>query len=179
MAIEIGPKPKTRKISFPDVIFYVVLVLFLVLVAAYFALGFYQKKMETQLTEIKKSLEKTAEEKALEEEIFGSAEKIGLQQEIQDFRDLVANHEMPLNVFNFLQESTHPRVWFQKFSLNVQQASLSLSGFAEDLEALSQQIVIFRNQEIIKSTNLSGMSVTKEGDVSFNFQLTLDPKIFK
>jgi Tfp pilus assembly protein PilN len=178
MAIEIGPQPKAKKTSLTDVIFYVALILLVMLVAGFFILNAWQKKLDVQLAEIKKSLERTDEEKALEEEIFGSPNKVGLQQEIQDFSSLVDSQKLPLNVFNFLQESTHPRVWFQRFGLDVQQGSLSLSGFAESLEALNQQIMIFRSQEIIRDANLAQMSFTQDGDVSFDFQLTLDPKIF-
>ena len=114
MAIEIIPK--TKKASFLGILFYFSLLLFLAFLISYFALNVYQKRLEQEITNIKKDLEKTPDEKALEEEIFGSEKNVGYQQKIKDFGVLFNDHKLPVNFFNFLEENTHPKVWFSKFN---------------------------------------------------------------
>ena len=179
MAIEIIPKEKTKKSLFASTVFYIVLVLFLGLLISCVVLNIYGKKMKTELVDIKKSLEKTQEEKALEEEIFGSENNIGYQQKIKDFNTLFGVHKLPLNLLNLLEENTHPKIWFSKFNLDLEKSLLDMSGFADTFEALGQQALIFKNQDSIKNINLSRVSLSKEGKINFDLQLTLDPKIFK
>jgi len=179
MAIEIIPKTKTKKVSFLDILFYFSLLLFLAFLISYFALNVYQKRLESELTNIKKDLEKTPDEKALEEEIFGSEKNIGYQQKIKDFGVLFNAHKLPVNFFNFLEENTHPKVWFSKFNLDLEKNLLEMSGEAQNFEALGQQVLIFKRQDSIKNMNLPMVSLGKDGKVNFDLQLTIDPKIFK
>jgi len=179
MAIEIIPKTKTKKVSFLGIVFYFSLLLLLVFLISYFALNVYQKRLESELTNIKKDLEKTPDEKALEEEIFGSEKNVGYQQKIKDFSVLLNAHKLPVNFFNFLEENTHPKVWFSKFNLDLEKNLLDTSGYADNFEVLGQQALIFKRQDFIKNINLSGASLAKDGKVNFDLQLTIDPKIFK
>ena len=179
MAIEIIPKTKTKKVSFLDILFYFSLLLFLAFLISYFALNVYQKRLESELTNIKKDLEKTPDEKALEEEIFGSEKNIGYQQKIKDFGVLFNAHKLPVNFFNFLEENTHPKVWFSKFNLDLEKNLLEMSGEAQNFEVLGQQALIFKRQDSIKNMNLPMVSLGKDGKVNFDLQLTIDPKIFK
>ncbi len=179
MAIEIIPKTKTKKTYFLGILFYFSLLLFITSLISYFALNFYQKRLEGELTNIKKGLEKTADEKALEEEIFGSEKNVGYQQKIKDFGVLLNAHKLPVNFFNFLEENTHPKVWFSKFNLDLEKNLLEMSGYADNFEVLGQQALIFKRQDFIKNMNLSMVSLGKDGKVNFDLQLTIDPKIFK
>lgn len=179
MAIEIAQKPKISKMSFANIFFYLVLVLLLALLISYVILIIYQKRMQNELADIKKSLEKTPEEKTLEEEIFGSEKNIGYQQKIKDFNTLFNAHKLPLNLLNFLEGNTHPRILFSKFNLDLEKNLLNMSGSADTFEILGQQALIFKNQDFIKNINLSRVSLGQEGKINFDFQLTLDPKIFK
>ena len=179
MAIEIIPKTKTKKVSFLGILFYFSLLLLLVFLISYFALNVYQKRLEQEITNIKKDLEKTPDEKALEEEIFGSEKNVGYQQKIKDFGVLFNAHKLPVNLFNFLEENTHPKVWFSKFNLDLEKNLLDTSGYADNFEVLGQQALIFKRQDFIKNINLSGASLAKDGKVNFDLQLTIDPKIFK
>ena len=179
MAIEISPKTKTKKLSLLGVLFYSGLVLLLAFLISYFVLSFYQKRMNDELSSIKKSLQETSEEKALEEEIFGSEKTIGYQQKIKDFGVLLAAHRLPVNFFNFLEENMHPKVWFSDFDLDLDKNLVSMSGVADSFEILGQQALIFEEQEVVKNINLSKVSLAKDGKVEFDLQLTIDPKVFK
>lgn len=135
--------------------------------------------MEREISNLNKALERTEKERALEEEIFGSEEKIGYQEKIKDFAVLLNSHKLPVNFLNFLERNTHPKVWFSNLNLNLEKNVLDISGYAENFGVLGQQTTIFKNQDFIKNINLSWASLDKEGKVNFNLQLTLDPKIFK
>lgn len=179
MAIEIIPRPKNKRSPLASFFLYSVLLLFLAFVASYFAFNIYQKKMTNELSQIQKGLEKSPTEQALEEEIFGSETKIGYQQKIKDFNALLNAHKLPVNFFNFLEENTHPKVWFSRFNLDLEKNLLDFSGYADNFEVLGQQTLIFKNQNFIKDINLPKVSLGKDGKVRFDLQLTIDPKIFK
>lgn len=179
MAIEISPRPKPKSSSFSSVLLFIILLLCLASVAAYFAFNFYGKKMENELVQLQKDLEKSESEKALEEEIFGSATVVGYQQKIEDFSFLLAAHRLPVNLFNFFEANTHPKVWFSKFNLDLEKNLLAVSGYADSFEILGQQTLILNQQDFIENINLSRVSLTKDGKINFDILLIIDPKIFK
>jgi len=180
MAIEINPKVKKEKKSSPyNVVFFLVFMLFLASLAGYFVLGSYKKAITKEISENKEKLKKTSEEIALETKIFGTEGSIGYQEKINDFGILLGSHKLPLNFLNFLEENTHPKVWFSSFNFDLEKNLLQISGYTDTFEILGQQALIFKNQNFIRNIDLSNVSLEKEGKVKFNFQLTIDPKIFK
>lgn len=166
MAIEIIPKPKIKKTFWLNLVLYLLLTIFLVLVLGYFILVLYQKKLNQELSEIEKALVRTDAEKAVENEMSI------YQKKIEDFGNLLDTRRSPLKVFSFLEKNTHPRVWFSNFSFDLEKGSLSLSGQAESPEVLEQQLIIFKKQETVKNVTLLTFSIIKEGKIDFDLQLT-------
>lgn len=173
MAIEIIPKQKLKKITLANIILYLVLVVFLAFFVIYFILNHFFLKTDQELSDIEKNLIRTSEEKKLEDEIFD------YQKKIKDFSLLLSDHRFPVNFFNFLEKINHPKIWLSNFTLDLKNGQATISGQTENFEILGQQILIFKKEVLIKDINLSRVSISKEGKVEFDFQLTFDPKIFK
>lgn len=170
MVIEVIPKEKIKKFSWQDFIFYLFLVIFFLFFLSYLGLIFYQKKLENKRLEVEKALARTEAEKKLEEEIFIYKKKI------DDFLKIVSNRYSVLNIFYFLEKNTHPKVWFSNFDFNLKNNSLSLLGQAESPEVMEQQIIILKNEKMVKDLILSDVSITSGGSVEFEIKIIFDPQ---
>lgn len=173
MAIEIVPPEEIKKVSWLKVISYLCILLLILGVATYFMFDLVQERYHQRIQDLEKDLAKTPEEKTLEEEV------LGIKRKIDDFNLLLVLHQLPLNIFTLLEESTHPKVWFSDFGLDSEKGVSNISGEADSFEVLSQQISLLKEKEFIKNLNLSGVSLGKEGGVNFSFGLILAPQLFK
>ena len=175
MAIQIVPKDIAKKPFWLNILFYFSLVLLIGLSASYFTLNYFIQKADQRIQELDEELEKakTPEEIALEGEVLGYQEKIG------DFSVLIKDHRFNSNLFSFLENLTHPKVWFSNFTLDSEIKKVKISGETESFQTLGQQLIIFQNEEHIKKVDLSNIALGERGKIEFDFDLLLDPKIFK
>jgi len=173
MAIEIIPKRKVKKVFWANIVLYLLLIIFLGFLVSYFILNKSQQKLTQEISELEKNLTRTPAEKSLEEELTGYQEKV------KDFGTLISNHQFPVNIFDFFEKVSHPKTWFNRFDLLPEQGAVSLSGQTDSFETLAQQILILKKEKFVKDINLPKVSISKEGKISFELQLTFDPEIFK
>jgi len=116
--------------------------------------------------------QKSPESLKLEEYVLDS------KQKIKDFEVISKQHKSISNIFDILEKSTHPKLWFSGFELILLNSKVSLSGEASDFKTLGEQISIFKANENIKETILSEATINPKGNVEFKLQLTLDPQVF-
>ena len=173
MAIEIEKKSKLKGPLWLYILMVVGVVLALGLAGTYFYFFKVGKDISQQIEEMDQALKKTSEEKELENTLLSKEKKV------EDFQELLSKHRKVLNVFNFFQEKTHPKTWFSEFDFSGKEKTVSLSGTADGFIAVGQQILILREEELLKNIKLSGLSMGEEGKIEFSLQLTLDPQIFK
>jgi len=173
MAIEISSKPKNKEPFWLNFILHFLLIIFLVSISSYFILFFSQKKINKKLAEIERGLIRTDAEKALEDKLFI------YQKKIEDFNTLLENHRSPLSVFSFLEKNVHPGVWFSSLDLNLEKNTLSLSGYGKNPETVEEQLLLFKEQELVKNVTLLNFSSGNEEQIKFDLQIVFDPKIFQ
>lgn len=173
--IEIIPKPEKEPARWPKILFYLSLALLIGAILGYFVLDYFEKRASLTLEDLEERLQElsTSEEKVLEEEV------LLYQKQINDFSTLLEEHKIASNSFEFLEKITHPRLWFNDFSLNLETYQMTVIGSAPDFPTLGQQLIIFQKEKSIKEVNLTDISLGEEGKVSFGFDLSLDPQIFK
>lgn len=103
---------------------------------------------------------------------------------VKDFRklfevnSLLQDHKTVVPVFSYIESSTHPKVVFQKFELDVSSKTLNLSGITDDTMAFTIQSEVFNRAAEIKNSEITNLNVG-QGIVNFNVKLTLDPSLFK
>ncbi len=173
MAIEISKKTTIKGPIWLYVLLAVGIVLVLGLGGTYAYFYFQGKNMSQRITEISQKLQKTEEEKALENDLLSKEKKI------EDFKKLLSGHKKIINVFNFLQERTHPQVWFSNFNFEGSGGSVSVEAKAKNFEAAGQQLLTLRKESILKTINLSELSTGEQGGVVFSLNLTFDSQIFE
>ena len=173
--IEIIPKPTRRLPEWQNILFYLSLALLTAAVLSYILLIYFVSKSTTTLQDLESQIAQTgtAEEKALEKEVFGD------EKRINDFAVLLSLHQKPSNFFTLLENITHPKVWFSKLTLDLANCQAILSGQAPNFSILGQQSLILQNEEAIESIDLTELSLGKEGQAEFTLSLVLDPTILK
>ena len=175
MAIEITPKQKLRTPAWATAILVVVLVLIAGLVASYLYLEAVTRGLVKSIGETETALKEipTEEQKALEDEL------LLYEAKITNFGRLLAQHKETVNIFDFLEEVTHPRVWFSEFNFDSERQLITLSGGAESFVAVEQQILMLKEEPSLKNIILSEISMGEEGGIAFSLVLTIDPQIFE
>ena len=175
MAIEIIPKPARKAPPLQNILFYFAIGLLLLSIGAYFVLDYFVKKSELTLQDLEETLarEKTEEEIILEKEVFG------YQKKVEDFSTIIGQHTYASRFFSFFESLCHPKVWFSKINLDITNHKLIVSGKTDTFLILDQQLLIFQQEELIKETILTQLSIGNEGLVNFTFDLTFNPIIVK
>ena len=173
MAIEIAPRKKIEVplwVLIPSVL---CLILILVLLGTYFYFGPQLKKISQEIE--KKEAEFIPLEKAIKEK---QAELIPLGQKINDFSDLISGHKDTLKIFDFLEKTCLPNVWFSDFTFSSQENQIIVSGRADSFATVENQSSVFRKESAAKAVNLFDVLINDEGGVGFTFTLIFDPSIF-
>ena len=173
--IEIIPKPAAKLPLWQNILFYISIAVLLAVFLSYFIFDHSLKTSLQNLKNLEETLArgKTPAEIALEEETFG------YQKKIRDFSSLIKSHLFASNFFTFFEKVSHPKVWFSQISLNPGEGRVALLGQAENFSVLGQQILILKQEPLIKNLDLVSLSIGKRGRVDFTLNLFLDPKIFR
>jgi len=173
MAIEIISKTKIKIPKSYIIFFSVCGVIFLGLLASYGYLYISSKDIKEKIVEKDLALIKKPPEKELENYIFSTEKKIN------DFENLFSQHKKIYNIFPLLQGFTHPEAQFTSFSFSVSGNKLDLKGITKNFYSLGQQILILKNEPKLKQVAFSGITLEKDGRVSFALSLIFDPEILK
>jgi hypothetical protein len=165
---------KNRKSLWIDVLFYFAVSLFIAMAFCYIIFAI---KISLQKGSIKDFEKKTAEI-GTEEQKNNEKEITGHQKRIADYSLIAKDHKIASNVLLFLEELTLAKVWFNKFDMSEKEGLVNLSGEAENMDILSQQVSLFEKNEYIEKISLLNSGVGENGRISFNMNLALKPEIF-
>lgn len=165
---------RTKKFWWMDVIFYFVVSLLVATVLCYIIFllknGIQKKEIEKEII----ALQSVGTEKQKADERF----VIEYQKKISDFGEILKNHEFASQVFYFMQNETGPNVWFENFNLSQKEASVNLSGEADNADAFSRQVAAFEKSEYVKNIKVLNSTLGESSRLDFNIAITLNPKIF-
>jgi Tfp pilus assembly protein PilN len=174
MAIEIVPKRVAQDSLVERIFLYLSVVLLLVSIVGYLSTEYYfikKAKEESQRLDEALSQAKTDERKKLENELLALKERIDI------FSSLVEKHKRNSKVFYFIEDVTHRQVFFSKIGLDFQGDNINLSGETENFQILGEQLIIFKNTEFIRTVRLIDVELTRDGKVTFRFNISIYPKL--
>jgi len=175
--VEIIPKAKPKMPMWQEVLFYLSILTAVIMIGGYFGLNHFNKEVLQESADLSQQISdaKTPEESALRSEIFEKSKKVN------DFANIINDHQITSKLFPFLGKICHPKVQF--LSLNFSKVengySVEIPAQAESYKALHQQILILMGNKTIENLEISGISMAREGGISFNFSLTIPLEIFK
>lgn len=150
MAIKIKPKKK-RQISLPDsfdILFYYSIVLLFFSISSYLLVTQWNTELRAQISEKEELLEEIEEEAGYQDRqdfIFES------QRSIEKFSEVLEERNAAENAFNFLEQMVHPLVLLDTASVDMDNGSISISGFAYSFYVLEQQYSILKDFSITRS----------------------------
>jgi len=170
--VEIIPKEPPKLSTGLSILFYSAIFLLSICVIGYFVLNNSLKKAEAELADLELDLikEMPPEKISLEKEILAYKDKI------DKFSYLLEQHLAVSRVFEIIQKTTHPQVWFSKFDLSSRPGQLKIFGETQNFETLGQQILILREEATINRVNLEKVSIGKEGKINFDLLLFFNPE---
>jgi len=165
---------RTKKFWWMDVVFYFVISLLIATVFCYliFVIKIAMQNKEIKEQEIALESVGTDQQKEYEEEV------LLYQKKIADFVGLFRNHEFASKVFGFIEQQTRPNIWFKSFDMNREGGAVKLPGEADNMEAFSRQVSVLEKNEYVKKLNVINSTAGDLARVTFNLDITLDPKIF-
>lgn len=175
MTVEIVPRPKAKPKRIITFLFFLSTVFLILAVAAYFGLYSIKDKKNEELEDLRISLtaQETAELRGLQKDLMEYEGKI------KDIATLLDSYREPTKFFRFLGGITHPRVMWFNLTLDLLEGNVSLSGEADNVTTLIQQVYIFEGESRIGDFKLSSFSMGEGQGVSFNVAFSLAPELFK
>lgn len=175
--VKIIPKAASKPPLWQQVMLSLSVILIIAAIAGYFALDYFQKERarEAQAIEDEINLIKRSEGVELKNELIRKEIKI------DDFNLLLEDHASYSKLFPFLANICHPKVQFNSldFIRKDSEYGVSMKSEAESYEALHQQILILKDEEMIEKAEVSSINISKEGTVSFDMSLSLSQNLFK
>lgn len=176
MAIEVIPKkPQAKPGDSANFLLYLSVILLLFSIISLPTLYFLKKNSEKLLEETKAEIaeKETGQRKAQEREVLQA------QRKINDFLFLLDFRRENSQFFNSLANLTHPKVFFSKIDLRIKEGKVLLSGRAESPIVLGQQMLLFKKANYIKQINLEKVSISQEGGIEFDLDISFASEYFK
>ncbi len=178
MAIGIIPKSEPEKketIHLGSSLYYIGLAIFFLSIAVSGILYFLNWRMEKKFIEVERALEERKSEEVLrlEKEIDGHYRRLG------DFHFIIDRKNFSGPIFKYLEENTHPDVYFSKFESRVQDGSVTATGIARNLIAFDQQIKIFESSPMVKEIIVGSFERDEGGLITFPINITFKRELFK
>ena len=174
MAIEIIPRGEIKLPFWLIALGVFAIILLIGFLGSYLYLEISIRKMSQEIQEKEPILIPLIETIEKKEEELNPIEK-----KIDDFGELLQKHKIPLNIFNFLEKICLPTVWFSDFDFTSEDRRVIVSGHTDTFVTLEQQILVLKQDPLVKSLNISGVSINEEGKVDFTFLLAFATQIFK
>lgn len=168
MAIELVPKPKAKPKRIVNILFYLSLIFLILTVTSYFGLYSIKDKKEQELKDLKIRLtaQETPELRRLQKDLKEYEKKVN------DLSLLISSYREPTEFFKFIEDITHSRVEWSNlgFDPSGSEWRVSVSGRAENLIILIQQILFLENHSRIKEISLNSFSLLEEGGATFGLE---------
>jgi len=136
--------------------------------------------LENQISSYEQKREALGKEIAPSQSQIELEEKIAsLSKKMSDFPELLENHKITSNLFNFLKAICHPKVQFTFLRFDTKECQISLSGKTESFHTLGEQILILQGEKDIKGLQISNISLGEEGKVNFGLTFTFSKELIE
>src|SRR4030042_4982147 len=152
--VEIIPKETAKLPGWVNSFLFAFLIILLLSIFGYFILNSSVKRAGDYLQGLTMSLNdlRSLERSTAEKEVLKYNNKIGY------FFQLLDSHLETSKIFDLIQQSSHPQVWFTKFNLNATGDKAILSGKTRNFANLGQQILILGQEDWVSKVELQEVS---------------------
>jgi len=173
--VEIIPRPVEEVDRWQKILIYLFIFLVIVSIGGYFLLASFQKSSEVYIEELEIRLTqgRTSERTVLEQE------SLNYKKKIEAISPFLEAHLLGSKFFEFLENNTHPRIFFSKLNLSIEESRAILSGNTDSFSTLEQQLSVFNQDDLIENLSLTRVFLNKEGRIDFDLEILLKTTIFK
>ncbi len=139
------------------------------------AVFFYQRSLVKEIDDMNKRLVEA--KNSFEPETIKEIGRLG--EKIETIKKILGKRLHASPIFSILEEKTLENARWTDFSytLDAGGGNLSLSGEARSFNSVALQSDVFGKEKLFKNQLISGFTLEKTGNVSFNFQSSVDPKL--
>ena len=172
--VEIIPQPSRRPLLSQSFLFIAAALLFLGVMSGFFVL----KHLQSNAREILQALEETLGGKTALEERDLEKELLAAKKKIDDFGVVIHGRKDFLPFFGFLEDTTHPAIFFKKFEANFEHNTVLLSGTTPDFRILEQQRLFWesRKGKELQGSSIRNLTLAKEGGGEFDVEFEFTPE---
>ncbi|KKU52187.1 MAG: hypothetical protein A3H69_01445 [Candidatus Sungbacteria bacterium RIFCSPLOWO2_02_FULL_47_9] len=149
------------------------MIIFLGVIASFGVLYFFSGRLEAQNADLKEqiaSVENELDPELLKRLMVTSAT-------LENGQKLLSNHVIASNVFEFLQQSTHPKVEYRSFTYSYIDKKVNLSTIADSFAVLARQIGVYESSDGLSSVAFSGLNTDPDNNIAFNLSLLFKPSL--
>jgi Tfp pilus assembly protein PilN len=176
MVIELTPKkPEKKPFIFLDFFFYFSFILLFIILLSLGGSFLLENNLKKNLKEIEEEIAKKESAEGKRDE----AKVLLIQKQINDFIFLLNSRYSNSRFFDSFQKIVHPKVYFDRIDLKIENGIASLSGLTESPLTLSQQLFAFRRSGYFKKIDLKRISISNEGKYQFEIDLFFEPVKFQ
>ncbi len=155
--------------------FWFSVMVFITIISLFFIFHLNTKKINEELDQVQKKIDQISNE-----------ERRGLKIQAIQYKDkidiapsLLEAHLISSSAFDVIKKNVHPKIVFNSFSLITKEKKAVLSGFAEDMISLAQQMRIFEGDEIsIEKIKLANAELTEGAKIGFKIDVFFTDEIF-
>src|SRR4030042_50548 len=170
--MEIIPKEAPRCPEWLNILFYILIFLFVASIVSIFILN---NSLSNSLEDLS-SLEITILQKDTLDNASLENKILVYRDKIRDFSYLADQHLITSKVFGIVEGFCHPKVWFSNFELDSRKGELSLNGKTDDFKTLGQQLLILKDEESITGYALKEALIDNDGKIDFTLLINLSPE---
>lgn len=155
------------------VVLSVILLTIVILISA--GLWWYEYSMDKEKQNLNAKLQELASQRDLDLE----ANFIELKDGIDNLKKLLDNHIRSSELFVMIEDLTLPQVQFISFDSDLLESTLSLDIRAVNYNIFAKQLVVFEQDQRIKSLIFSKVAMDNDGGVGSSLELELDPNFLR
>jgi hypothetical protein len=146
--------------------------LFILSVIGYVGLAFgYAKYLDAEIRKIDREIKNQSQQ--IPEEEKGAI--LTFFSQLSNLRSILDKHVNASSVFNLLEATTHPKIYYTRLTLNSDRYEAVLTGIATSVSDVTEQAKIFQDRPEIKKVSLGNMNGVKDG-WQFEINLGLAPE---
>lgn len=161
-------------------IFLFALILFILSAAAYVGVAFsfkpylkYRvKEAEKEIANLNQSIDESRQNRLS-----------SVYSQFLNIKNIIGSHTATSKIFNFLEKSTYPAIYYSNMSFSASESDVRLDGAAPDFETLAKELNLLNNSPELAKVFLENSSAVDLGkgfkEIKFKIRLVFKPEYLK